>query len=471
MHRARAFSMFLAACAALAGWAAATAAERPVWELRPYRVRVLVGVAARPEVAARLPAVLAGRLAERIRGLQGGAWDVTASPAPAALQQAMTASLAGVTADALPKDSLDGDKVMLLQVSAAADGCQVAARELDVATGLWSTPASRQAGQLSQLPDLSLAAVFEAFAPLARVNVVKDGQVVLRLRASAWKPRDPGLQPVRPGAVFRLAARAVAGPGAARTAPPIPWTFCTIEQVAEEELRGRLDTGLREPLPAGWESSLEVLALRVAPPRQSSILTLNSMAQPAQPLAGYEIYAAASAGENPVFLGRTDRQGSLGIAPAGGRPLQIILVKHGDQWLARLPLVAGLEPRLSLVLAPDDRRIDLERWRAGVRDAAVDLTARREALASRVKARIAAGQLEEADQLLKELRQLPSAQDLLASRTAELKKDMPDDPVFQGKIDAVLKDVQNALSSQFDPKAADKLATQIERRRAKPKKP
>ena len=44
MHRVRTFSMFLAACAALVDWsAAATAAERPVWELRPYRVRVLVG--------------------------------------------------------------------------------------------------------------------------------------------------------------------------------------------------------------------------------------------------------------------------------------------------------------------------------------------------------------------------------------------------------------------------------------------
>ena len=295
--------------------------------------------------------------------------------------------------------------------------------------------------------------------------------MVLRLRASALKPRDPGLEPVRPGAVFRLAARAVAGPGDGQTAKPIPWTFCTIEQVAEEELRGRLDTGLREPLPAGWESSLEVLALRVAPTRQSSILTLNSTAQPAQPLAGYEIHAVSSAGEKPVFLGRTDRRGSLDIAPADGRPLQILLVKHGDQWLARLPMVAGLEPRLSAAVAPEDRRIDLERWSSGVRDAAVDLTARREALASRVKARIAAGQLGEAESLLKELRQLPSVQDFLASRTAELKKDMPDDPVFQGKADAILKDVQNALSSQFDAKAADKLAAQIEQHRVKPKKP
>ncbi len=344
-------------------------------------------------------------------------------------------------------------------------------RELDVATGLWSTPAARRAGQLSKLPDLSLAAVLEAFAPLARVNVLKDGQVVLRLRASALKPRDPGLEPVRPGAVFRLAARAVAGPGAAQTATPIPWTFCTIEQVAEEELRGRLDTGLRDPLPAGWESSLEVLALRVAPTRQSSILTLNSTAQPAQPLAGYEIYAVTAAGEKPVFLGRTDRHGSLSIAPAGEHPLQILLVKQGDQWLARLPLVAGLEPRLSVAVAQDDRRIDLERWSAGAGDAAVDLTARREALASRVKARIAAGQLQEAESLLKELRQLPSVKDLLASQTAKLKKDMPDDPVFQGKADAILKDVRNVLSSQLDAKAADKLATQIERHRVKPKKP
>ena len=320
MHRTGSLPILILAAAALArGPVAAAAAEPPVWELRPYRIQVLVGVASRPELAARWPAALAARLTERILALQGAAWDATVAPAPPALQQAMAASLAGVTADALPKDSLDADKVMLVQVSAVAagGGYQVAAREFDTATGLWSAVVVRPVRQLSKLPDLALAAIFQAFAPLARVSAVDGHRVVLRLRASALKPHDPELAPVRPGAVFRLAARKVAGQDAAKPAVAIPWTFCTVEEVAEEELRGRLETGLRDPLPERWETAIEVLALGVVPPRQATVLTLNSTSQPPQPLAGYDIYASPAAAEEPVLLGRTDRRGSL--RGAGGR--------------------------------------------------------------------------------------------------------------------------------------------------------
>ena len=49
-------------------------------------------------------------------------------------------------------------------------------------------------------------------------------------------------------------------------ATPIPWTFCTVEEIAQDELRGRLETGLQQALPDRWETSLEVLALGVARP-------------------------------------------------------------------------------------------------------------------------------------------------------------------------------------------------------------
>ncbi len=474
MHRTGSLPILILAAAALArGPVAAAAAEPPVWELRPYRIQVLVGVASRPELAARWPAALAARLTERILALQGAAWDATVAPAPPALQQAMAASLAGVTADALPKDSLDADKVMLVQVSAVAagGGYQVAAREFDTATGLWSAVVVRPVRQLSKLPDLALAAIFQAFAPLARVSAVDGHRVVLRLRASALKPHDPELAPVRPGAVFRLAARKVAGQDAAKPAVAIPWTFCTVEEVAEEELRGRLETGLRDPLPERWETAIEVLALGVVPPRQATVLTLNSTSQPPQPLAGYDIYASPAAAEEPVLLGRTDRRGSLRVAPAGDQLLQILLVKHGEQRLARLPMVAGLEPQLTLSVSDDDGLIELEGLFAGLRDAAVDLAVRREVLLSRLKARIAAGRLDEAKPLLKELRGLPGAQDLLTLRASELKKNLAGTAASQAKIDAGLREFQKVLDSQLDAKAMDKLAVQLEKPPPKPKKP
>jgi hypothetical protein len=201
------------------------------------------------------------------------------------------------------------------------------------------------------------------------------------------------------------------------------------------------------------------------------VLTLNSTSQPPQPLAGYDIYASPPAGESPVLLGRTDRRGSLRVAPAGDQLLQILLVKHGEQRLARLPMVAGLEPQLTLSVSDDDGLIELEGLFAGLRDAAVDLAVRREVLLSRLKARIAAGRLDEAKPLLKQLRGLPGAQDLLTLRATELKKDLAGTAASQAKIDAALHELQKVLDSQLDAKALDKLAAQLEKPPAKPKKP
>ncbi len=461
-------AIFLLAWAAAASCAAAADAARgPVWELRPYRVQVLVGVAGRPELPAALPAALADRLAERIRALEGGAWDVTVAPASPALRQAMAASLVGVAAAALPADPPGTDKFMLVLVSAAPDGYQVAAREFDVATGLWSATVVRPARQLGKLPDESLSAILRAFAPLARLSDVKDGRVMLRLRAGWLRPRDA--EAVRAGDAFRLVARGV-GAQAAPDARPIPWTFCTVEEVAEEALRGRLETGLREPLPPRWENALEVLALGVVPSERPSVLSLKSTAQPPQALAGYEVYAAGPAAGRPVLLGRTDARGSLSIAPAPDRLVQILLVKHGNQWLARLPMVTGLEPQLAAAVAQDDDSVALQAALAGVRDAAVDLTARRAMLLGRLKARMAAGQLAEAEQLLKELRQLPGAKDFIASRAGELKKDLPGDAATQAKLDAALGELERVLAAQFDAKAIDELAAQLHKGQRKAKK-
>lgn len=133
-------------------------------------------------------------------------------------------------------------------------------------------------------------------------------------------------------------------------------------------------------------------------------------------------------------------------------------------------MVPGLEPQLSVAVANDDSRIALEECLARVRDAAVDLAARRAMLVGRLKARIAAGQFAEAEQFLKELRQLPSPKDLIAMRSRELQKDLPGDAVFQGKIDSALGELQGVLAAQLDAKAIDELAAQLQKEQGKKKK-
>jgi len=450
--------MIAAACAALAVLASASAAEPPIWELRPYRVRVLVDVAPRPEFTARL----ASWLAARIETLQGGAWDAAVAGADESSRRAWAATgdgkLALESPPPLPKDALAGDKVLLLRVTATENGYHVAAREFDVLTGLWSATAARPVRQFEKVPDAALETLFQAFAPLARVSAVKDSRVVLRLRAAGLKPRQAAPVAVAPGTVFRLATRSAYGEDPKRSAKPIPWTFCTVEEVDAEVLRGRLESGLRDPVAGNWETTLEVIALAVPRPADSTLLTLQAAA--AAPLAGYDVLVCDAPAKAPVLLGRTDRQGTLRVPP-GSATLRILSVRHGDEWLCRLPIVPGMEPRLTVSLAADEHGIDRAMFVAGVRDAAVDLAAQRDVLLSRLRACVAANRREEADQVAQELRHLPGVEEVFKTRRSELAKDAPADRASQEKIEAAIKDLEKTLNAGLHAKTIDRLLGQL----------
>ncbi len=402
----------------------------------------------------------------------------------------MCQSLSGIGRQDLPKESLEFDKVLLLAVWPRGGGYQVGAREFDCRTGLWSPPVVRPLGQLAELADASVDALFAAFAPLARLSTVQGSRVGLRLRAGALKPCDAALAPVKPGTVFRLVSATLPDGGAVRGVSAIPWTFATVEEVREEELRARLETGLRDPLAGRWETALEVLALAVVPSGQPSRLTLTASGQPARPLVGYDVLASTPSAEpegdspilaasmpqksgqspsagRPRFLGRTDRQGALAV-PWSGSPLEILLVRHGDQWLARLPVAPGLEPQLTVALTPDEHGIERQALLAGLRDTAVGLAVRQATLAARLKAAVDAKRLDQARQILKEIRALPPAAGILKGRREELAGDIPCGPDSQDKIAAALAELQAALDAQRDRQGVDTLAKPLDETAAPP---
>ena len=225
-------------------------------------------------------------------------WDRDRLARTAALQQAMTAS--GLPASPptccrrirwMPTNSC------LLQDSQRSTNRMPGwARELDVATGLWSTPAAQQSRTALETPGYSSLAVacWRHLRSLARSRRCEGRRGGVAIEGVGPQDRAiPGLEPVWP-AHLRL-ANAVGPPGRRTNREPILWAPCTIEQVGP----GTSDTGFSPPLPAGWESSLEVLALRVALDPAIERLTLNSTAQPAVALGGLRNPAVSSAGEKP----------------------------------------------------------------------------------------------------------------------------------------------------------------------------
>lgn len=85
-------------------------------------------------------------------------------------------------------------------------------------------------------------------------------------------------------------------------------------------------------------------------------------------------------------------------------PLYMYYIKNGNTLLAKLPIVTGLQAMEVAELPDDRRRLEAEAFVKGIQGEMLDLVARRQILASRIRQKLEARQRDEAQKILQELR-------------------------------------------------------------------
>lgn len=451
---------------ALALCVCASARADSVWEVLPYRVRLVVAVEPGPDWGPETEARLARELLGRCDAVIGAVWDAEAAPAPAALARKMIADLEAVAVDDLPAECLDLDKVLLLAVRVRDGGYEAVARELDVRTRVFGSAVRRPLRQPAKLRDVCFAAAAAAFCPLARIDHPKDSAAVLRPRGAALPRRDGTPDWTAPGAVFRAVVRRNDRDGKLSGLTHVPWTFLVVERAGQAGLECRIHSGLRGPLSSRRRGRIEVLALAVVAPEGPTVLALESRAEPRRPLAGYDVLAHAPGSRTPELLGRTDLRGEITVRPGAGG-LRLLVVVSGGAPLARLPLVPGLAPRLTAYVPDDDDRMEAEGFVAGVQEQLVDLVARREVLLARARNRLETGRTDEAKALLEQLEALKRTRDSLEQElTAREKANLSGDPAVRSKIEALLSDAKKLLAQHMDDRVLLELSKQLLQARA-----
>jgi hypothetical protein len=405
----------------------------------------------------------------RIETVVGASWNATISPAPSELAIAMLHRLATLETSDLPEDSLGADKVILLCLSTDSVGYHVTARELDCRTRLWGTTVSRAVPQPALLTSAAVEAVLAAFAPLAQIETVEGKDAALRLRAAGLPLRDPKAFGVGPGTLFRPVIRFNDREGnLLPDRPPqvIPWTCLLARQVDSGLVQCEIFTGLRSPLAARGRT--EQLAVAVLPPEQSTRLVVHSRVDKDRRLFGYDVYAYRP--DDPAFtlLGRTDIKGSLEIPP-GEHPLRILVIKSGGEFLARLPLIPGVEPEALAGVPDDDDRLAVEGYITGLQEEIVDIVALRATLIARIRARLNEKKPDEAKQLLGELRQLRTREDLVVVLNEQRRRHYSSDSAVRRKVDKLFNDTREVMVRNLDPSVIDQLAAEVDQAlKAKP---
>ncbi len=178
------------------------------------------------------------------------------------------------------------------------------------------------------------------------------------------------------------------------------------------------------------------------------------------PLAGCEIHAKYPGEENTELVGLTDYSGGIDLLPTE-KPLRLFYIKNGGQLLARLPLVVGQQTAITANVMDDDPRLRAEAYIKSLQSRVIDLVARREILAVRIRSKINKGEIEEARQLVSEFRSLTTSVQL-TRELDDMQRRSSNVPGITGKrISKVFQDGQKLLAGFLDPEMANKLAREV----------
>jgi hypothetical protein len=441
----------LLACALLlmAGFPALVNGQA-AWEYTPYQIRIWVALDPVPQLPSSLIGTLGQSLPARAETVMGPVVQSQVAAAPARLRGSLLKDLDAISVDAIaaaagPGD-LEADKIFLTAITRRGGEPLVRIRELDVRSRQLEPAIERACSGVGALSLALCDAISESFTPLARIEQVSDQTFTLRLRAGGLITEPTSLVVVEPGMVLRPIIRRNdrSGQPTKGGIQPIPWSFLTIDERHDSVLECTLKSGYRSAIPAKGGVRMERLALLVRPRFDETKLVLHSRTDTSKPLMNYEIHQRIPDSTDTHVIGLTDSRGSVTVYRGDGT-LETLVVKNGKQLLARLPLVPGYEKALTAYVVDDDGRLAAEGFVAALYSRALDLVARREILASRIRARLKDGKTGEAQKLLDEFRRLDTRADLNRDLDRYRQQVVAADKVTEQRVEKIFSEAQRLL--------------------------
>ncbi len=242
------------------------------------------------------------------------------------------------------------------------------------------------------------------------------------------------------------------------------WTFLTVTGSKGLQLQCQVHSGMTSPLGGRTSTRTVRLALLAKPRLEATELEVQTQGDKPVALGGYEIYSKPPDSEDAELLGVTDWRGRFAITKKPN-PLQILYVRNGGRLLARLPVVAGLDPLVTAQVPDDDPRLFAEGYVKGLQNRVMDLVSRRELYAARFRRLLQKKEFEQAKALLEEFRALESRSDLARQLDQQEQRVKSTDRRVQTKIDQLFTDTRQLILKFLDPRTTNQLAEELLRAR------
>lgn len=479
---ARVVGLLLGA-AALVFSATSVGRSEELWVYDPYRIKVWVVVEQSAYFPQQLQNEIRRRVADQITAEIGSPFRAVIEPIPASLAGRALDDLGAVDAEVMKEvdpDLTSFDKVMLLTFSSHDSDAIVRAREYDTRSRVWSPVQETQSPQFTLLPEIAFDSMLAAFRPLFQV---KESYEIVReeVAEAGGEAKKIKLDMV----VCELRAGELVGPGAASIVPPsnhvlqpylrrnsrsgkvsgvdpIPYTYCIVRKregpryfCEVRSARGRGAVG------ASGGRRTEQFALAPPAPFADTVLQISTMGADSSPLAGYEIWDQNIDTGKAELLGATDWQGRIPVPRTPKRPLKLLYVRNGGRLLARLPVAPGVISQVEAQLPDDEMRLNAESVVKGFQSRLMDVMARRQVVAARVRSRIKSGDIPLATTLVEEFRDIDSKRELTVELTRYQADFDTDDRRLRLKITGMFVETQSLIDRFIDTRVASDLASEL----------
>jgi len=445
--------------------------EQAAWEYRPYNVVVWLAHENSWRLQGLEDQIVEG-IAERAHLADPSSWKLTIVRAPNPWNWRVLASdfdrqlyANDLQADVInAAETQNADKLIIVKIKENLGEFDTEVQEFDLRTKVWGAKVVRKA-ETKNLASVIFDSISTAFMPITRIENVLDKDVRVRVRAigvceiaernvegawelsqntgsPAWIDDDEILMPV----VLRKDRR-----GNLDNISTVDWTFLSILERSGPNLNCTTHAMRRAPLGGRTGGRTERLGLCVRAPDRQTRLKLLSNDKERIPLPDLEIYSRnpdTPKDQESEFIGKTDWRGEI-VIPPNDDPIRILFVKSGRRGLARVPMVPGLYDQQQTTMPNDEKRLYAEGITRGLFNELMDNVARRQLIAERFRIALENNNLEKASELVKELRDVPDANNFKRRLNME-KQDLLSGDIDKREVDFIkgyFLQLENATSN------------------------
>ena len=366
------------------------------------------------------------------------------------------------------------DKIFAVSIATDRDELfRVQLREIDCALRVVGPTVQFSVPVWETIPRSIAFATQQAFAPMARIEDADLKNATLRIRAGGLIVDKEHPARLVLGDVLQPYVRRDDRNGVPTLLQYIPWTYVAVTECDDIKARSAIFSGIRSALAGRKNKRTRKICLRVRPFSEATDLQMGIIRDPNVRIPGAEVYRRTPGGEDLTLVSRSDWRGVTRLTETSlpdaiydvplpkpdeasekpdpnakpvkasislRAPLYLYYVKHGSTLLARLPVVTGQNAVEFAELPDDRRRLEAEAFVKGIQSEMLDLVARRQILAARIKQQVEAKNKSSALQLLKEL-QAEKSYDTMSETLDTVQRRVlssdrgPIPPVSQKRID------------------------------------